>query len=92
DGDGVNNRAEFDLGSNPTNPGDHLRVNGSILPDKTMTLRFPTAAGYTYQLLVSTNLSDWTVVQENILGTGSVIELSSPSEAPLGYYRIQVQK
>jgi hypothetical protein len=92
DGDGVNNGTEFQLGSNPTNPGDHLKVAGSILPDQTMRFRFPTAAGFKYQLLVSTNLSDWSVVQENILGTGSEIELTSISEAPLGYYRIQVQQ
>lgn len=91
DGDGVTNGAEFQLGSNPTNPGDHLKVAGSILPNHSMKFRFPTAAGYKYQLLVSTNLTDWTVIQENILGTGSEVELTSNSEAPLGYYRIQVQ-
>jgi sugar lactone lactonase YvrE len=92
DGDGVSNGGEFQLGSNPTNPGDHLKVAGSILPNHTMKFRFPTAAGYKYQLLVSTNLTDWNIVQENILGTGSEIELTSNSEAPLGYYRIQVQQ
>jgi hypothetical protein len=94
DRDGVTNRSEFDLGTNPVNPNDHLTVSAGLNPQRAIKLRFPTAAGSIYQLEVSSTLSpgSWTTVQTGILGTGSEIEISSSASAPFGYYRVRVQE
>jgi hypothetical protein len=94
DGDGVTNRQEFNLGSNPKDSDDHLSVRAGINTDRSVKLRFPTMAGRKYQLEVSNTLTpgSWTTVQSDILGTGSEIELSSGSGAAAGFYRVRVQQ
>lgn len=94
DGDGVTNRREFELGSNPKNSDDQMRVRAALHSDRSMKLRFPTVAGRMYQLEVSNTLASgsWTQVQGDILGTGGEVEISSTSAARYGYYRVRVQE
>jgi hypothetical protein len=94
DGDGVTNLREFQLGSNPKNSDDHMRVRAAISADRSMKLRFPTVAGRKYQLEVSDTLTpgSWTTVHSDILGTGSEVEVSSSSALRYGYYRVRVQE
>ena len=94
DGDGVNNRAEFEAGSNPKNSDDHMSVRANVNADRSMKLRFPTMAGRLYELQVSHDLNsgEWTTVRSDILGTGAEVEVSSSSAARYGYYRVRVQE
>lgn len=94
DRDGLNNRQEFEVGSNPTNSDDHMQVRAAVQADRSMKLHFPTMAGRSYRLEVSSTLApgSWTTVQTDILGTGTEVELSSGSDAKAGFYRVRVQE
>jgi hypothetical protein len=94
DHDGVTNRQEFNLGTNPVDSDDHLSVRAGVSADRSVKLRFPTMAGRRYQVEVSNSLTpgSWTTVQSDILGTGTEVELSSGSDAKAGFYRVRVQE
>ena len=94
DADGVSNRQEFSKSSNPKDSDDNLNVRGVVNPDRSMKLRFQTMAGRRYQVEVSNTLTpgSWTTVQNDILGTGTEVELSSGSDAKAGFYRVRVQE
>ena len=94
DGDGVNNRQEFTLGTNPKDSDDHLNIRAGVNADRSVQLRFRTMAGRRYQVEVSNTLTpgSWTTVQSDVLGTGEEVELSSGSGARAGFYRVRVQQ
>jgi uncharacterized protein (DUF1800 family) len=79
DGDGENNEAEAGAGTNPTDDSDHLRVLDpqSILDSKAVS--FTTITGKRYRLDVSTDLVNWTSVEESagtdldLFGSGGVL-------------------
>ena len=93
DGDGVTTAQEFQLGSNPTDASDHLRVQARNTGGA-INVTFRTAAGRKYRLESSVTLKpgSWNTVQSDILGTGSEVELSNSSESAHGYYRVMIQE
>jgi hypothetical protein len=92
DGDSLSNQAEFRAGTDPTDVNSHLRISSVRIAGNEPWISFPSAAGRYYRLERSSNLqtSDWTIVADNILGTGSVIEIPDPSGVgqPYRFYRL----
>jgi hypothetical protein len=94
DGDSVSNRAEFDLGTNPVDPSDNLRIHALGVADRQVKLQFRSAPGKKYRIEASSTLQpgSWTTIQSEILGTGSDVQLSSDANTAYGYYRIRLQE
>jgi hypothetical protein len=78
DGDGVTNGQEYLAGTDPSVRTSVLRISEIQQNGDDNTVRFQTVAGRTYRVEASDTLQDgsWTVVQENIAGTGSEISVT----------------
>jgi hypothetical protein len=85
--DGTSNHIEFLAGTDPANPTSVFKLVDTTLTTAQATLRFSSGTR-NYQFQHSPNLVDWLPVpgHETIPGTGSIIEVSTPS--PNGFYRI----
>jgi hypothetical protein len=94
DGDGMTNAQEFPAGTDPRNAASVFRVSGLAIDDNHVLLSFPTVAGRIYRLERSDGLlgNPWTPVQENIPGTGGILQLTDPAGflQPKRFYRIVV--
>ena len=53
-------------------------LNINIAPDDTVQLDFQADSGHTYQIEQSTDLNNWTLLEENISGSGNLLERSYP--------------
>jgi hypothetical protein len=93
DGDGVNNLAEFKLGSNPLDREDNLRVRASARA-RSLSLQFRTALGRKYILEASETLEpgSWRVVRPEIVGNGAAFEHADESTAARLYYRLRLKE
>jgi hypothetical protein len=93
DGDGLSNYEEYQLGTNPMDPNDSLRVHAAA-NGRGVKLRFHTANGKLYQIEASANLEPgtWLPVLSSVLGTGNDIELPDSGGAHSFYYRIRLQE
>ena len=62
-------------------------ARGEVLP-----VRWPTVAGKTYVLEVSSALgsTNWTALATNILGSGSDVEFQTPPPASPQFYRVRL--
>jgi hypothetical protein len=95
DGDGLSNLLEFRAGSNPHNATDKPRV-AEMTPqqDGSVTLQIPTTAGKNYRVEANNNFptGEWTVVADNIAGTGVLVPVSDPRATgiPNRIYRVTV--
>jgi fibronectin type 3 domain-containing protein len=94
DGDGWNNAQEFAAGTDPNDHASLLKVSQVETSGNDMTIGFPTVAGKTYRLECSASLESgsWFPVQENIPGTGSIVQVTDPNGAgqTKRFYRIVV--
>jgi hypothetical protein len=90
DGDGLSNRAEFEAGSNPTDTV--LKVLQST---SKLTLKLPTILGKKYILEGSGSLnnSGWSVVNDNLTGTGGILEINPPTTGTnYQFFRVRVSE
>jgi autotransporter-associated beta strand protein len=94
DGDGWSNAREFASGTDPNNRASLLKVSQMQASGNDMVVSFPTVVGKTYRVERSDTLqsSSWTTVQDNIIGTGSIMQATDTSGAlqPKRFYRIMV--
>ena len=92
DGDGITNLHEYIAGTNPNDSGNYLKVSQMQADGNDMLLSFGTVSGKTYRLERSDTLQagSWTTVQDNITGTGYVVQIRDTGGAALHmrFYRI----
>ncbi len=83
DGDGWTNAQEYITGTNPTDRNSTLKINELQANGMDMLVSFPTVSGTTYRLEWSETLQtgSWTVIQDNIAGTGGIIQLTDSNGA-----------
>jgi alpha-L-fucosidase len=95
DGDGWTNRQEFIAGTDPNSRSSLLKVSQMAKSGNDMQLSFPTVSGKIYRLERSDTLAadSWTAVQDNIAGTGGVVQITDTNGAaqPKRFYRIVVR-
>lgn len=95
DGDGRTNYEEYLAGTDPKNANSRLTVKTfAPLPGGGLTLTWDTVTGKTYSVERSTSLSpnQWTVLQPNVQGDGTIKSYSdtNPGTATRLFYRIAV--
>jgi len=94
DGDGWTNAQEFAAGTDPNDRTSLLKVGQMAKSGKDMQLSFPTIVGKTYRLERSDTLAaaSWTVVQDNIAGTGTTLQITDTNGASQTkrFYRVVV--
>jgi hypothetical protein len=94
DGDGWTNAQEFAAGTAPNDSTSSLQVKQVQLSGSDVVVKFPTVSGKTYRVEYSPSLQSgsWAVVQDNISGTGALVQVtdSSASGQSKRFYRIVV--
>jgi hypothetical protein len=100
DGDGMNDGAEYQAGTNPNSAAsifvsaiEHIRATGQV------RLRWTGLAGHVYTVWQASDLAGaaprWTVTaMQNVSGTGGPMEYSEPAStaAPARLFRVQVRR
>lgn len=96
DGDGWNNAQEFAAGTDPNDRASLLKIGAMETSDNDMVIGFPTVAGKTYRLERSDSLEtgSWFPVQDNIPGTGGVVQATdlNGADKTKRFYRIVVTR
>ncbi|MCW1925718.1 fibronectin type III domain-containing protein [Luteolibacter arcticus] len=94
DGDGWLNAQEFIAGTDPGDPASLLKVSEMAPSGEDMLVSFPSVGGITYRLECSATMESgsWTIVEDDITGTGEIIQITDPGGAaqPQRFYRIVV--
>lgn len=94
DGDGMTNLQEFAAGADPNNASSVLKITQITFSGSNILVGFPTVAGKTYRVEYSSTLAagSWQVVQDNLSGTGGLIQVSDLNAAnqTKRFYRIIV--
>jgi alpha-L-fucosidase len=94
DGDGWTNAQEFAAGTDPNDRTSRLKIGQVQSSGSGMVVSFPTTSGKTYRVEYSTSLQSgsWTSVQDNIAGTGSVVQVTDSGAVgqTKRFYRIVV--
>ncbi|MGL4400766.1 MAG: S8 family serine peptidase [Luteolibacter sp.] len=95
DGDGYSNIDEYVIGTLPNNGNSFFKAASSVGPVN-VSIAFPTLAGRLYRVERSSSLAlaSWSVVEENIAGTGLLTTVTDPEAAtfPRGFYRVVVTR
>ncbi|HWX22285.1 MAG TPA: M12 family metallopeptidase [Candidatus Binatia bacterium] len=92
DHDGMSNLQEFLSGTNPTNAASALRITAINRAGADMTVSFNSVTGIVYRIETRTDLGlgVWSVLADEILGTGAVLPITQPGAAalPRQFYRV----
>ncbi len=92
DQDGLSNREELRLGSNPLVPAGVVRITAVNLATTTLHLRFVTEADARYRVewANEVNAQTWTPLGNEVEGTGGEVEVTDPGAGtqPQRFYRI----
>ncbi len=95
DGTGMTNLQKFKAGLNPLDAHSFLRVTSVARSGNDFSITFPSVSGIVYRVehRVDLGSSAWTLVADQILGTGSPIVVTDPQAAllPQVFYRVAVQ-
>ena len=84
---------DYLAGLNPTNPASRFSVSTAFAPGQTPQILFSTVATRTYQVETATSLGDWSVLRDEIPGTGGnilFIDNRVLSGVSTVYYRVAV--
>lgn len=90
DGDGVTDGSEYQLGTDPRNPADPLRIQSVSRSAGTVTLRFYSLLGQTYTVEKCEVLGAWSDLSPDVAGTGGMVEVLDTNSAPSeSFYRLR---
>ena len=94
DSDGMTNAQEYTAGTNPTSASSVLKVTDLTISSGKITVSFPTVSGKTYRVERSDTLQagSWSILQDNIAGTGGTLQVTDPNGAlqPKRFYRVVI--
>ena len=94
DNDGLTNLQEFHAGTNPQTNSSALRVTAVQESGSDVVVTFPSVAGKIYRVEMKNDmqLASWTLLADQIVGTGSPIAIADPGAAglPKRFYRADV--
>jgi titin len=94
DHDGLTNLQEFHAGTNPTNSASVIRITSVQPSGADVVVSFPSVLGKLYRVEMKDDitLATWTLLADQIAGTGSVIPITDPGAAalPKRFYRADV--
>ncbi|MEO7934381.1 MAG: autotransporter-associated beta strand repeat-containing protein [Chthoniobacterales bacterium] len=94
DGDGMTNAQEFAAGTDPKSNASALKVSNVAPSGNDMVISFPTVSGKVYRVERSDTLQSgsWTTVQDNLAGTGGVVQVTDAGGAMQGkrFYRVLI--
>lgn len=91
DGDALTNFDEFRAGTIPTDAASHLRIAAVRTVGAQHRVTFATATGRRYRIERRLTLQPggWTIVADNVPGTGGTVEITDPAtENRTGFYRL----
>ena len=92
--DGFTNLQEFHAGTNPQTNSSALRVTSVQKSSYDVVVTFPSVAGKIYRIEKKDDLTlgAWTLLVDQIVGTGSPIVITDPGAAtlPKRFYRADV--
>lgn len=96
DGDGFTNRQEYGAATDPRVQASVLRVTAASRSGSDVLLHFTTAPSRAYQVERCEDLDGgaWTVLPQNLFGTGGVVAFVDPggATAPSRFYRVRVMQ
>ena len=89
DGDGVSNRDEYAAGTNPRDATSALRITAFARVSADVAISWASVFGKRYAVQTRGDLVSgaWSLVQNNIAGTGAMLNITDPA-APQRFYRI----
>lgn len=94
DKDGSDNRQELLAGTDPNNAASKLQVNSIDIHGLDVDVQFQSVNGITYRIEERTSLESgvWSIVADQVSGTGAMLQLTDPGAAslPQGFYRVDV--
>jgi hypothetical protein len=91
----MNNLQEFLAGTDPSNAASVLRVAALTHFNVDVTLSFQTVSGIVYRVEAKNDVvpGGWSVLADEILGTGGALQLTDPGVLvlPSQFYRLSVE-
>ena len=92
DGDGSTNYQEYTAGTDALNPASRLFVKTFAKDASGVTFSWDAVADKTYTVERSLNLTNWTVLQNDIAGIAGVAAFTDPNSAgqPKLFYKVRV--
>ncbi len=90
DGDGVSNRDEYAAGTNPRDATSALRIAAVARVGADVAISWPSVFGKRYAVQTRGDLVSgaWSVLQNNIAGTGAMLNIGDPAATTPRFYRI----
>jgi hypothetical protein len=95
DGDGFNNLQEYLTGTDPTNSGSYLRIDGIQIAGNSISLEFNAIAGKTYSIFYSIDLGSWQRLSDVPAQSQTgpmVVNDPTAGSAPVRFYRLITPK
>jgi titin len=85
DGDGLTNLQEFHAGTNPTNSASVIRITVVQPSGADVVVSFPSVPGKIYRVEMKDDvtLATWTLLADQITGTGNLISITDPGATSL---------
>jgi hypothetical protein len=92
DGDGFSNLQEYLAGTDPADPSSALKITALTVTGSNTLITFTTALDKNYAIETANNLhsANWTIVTQNVAGTGNNLQITTATNAPALYYRVRL--
>ena len=92
DGDGFSNLQEFLAGTDPADPASAPKITAIAVTGSNTLITFSTALDKNYAIETANNLhsANWTIVTQNVAGTGNNLQITTTTNAPALYYRVRL--
>ena len=92
DGDGFSNLQEFLAGTDPADPASAPKITAIAVTGSNTLITFSTALDKNYAIETANNLhsANWTIVTQNVAGTGNNLQIITTTNTPALYYRVRL--